>query len=252
MWFVKRWRMAVASAAGFAAAISAAGCGILPMEDTASFADPSVTSRSAAVVTVQTVGSLTGDGSCGLPRVRFTTTETRETVRITVHATSLNDGRACAAVAYGPTGFDVRLRAPLGDRAVIDEQTDVVRPVLDGSTVPTIARLPAGYRERALGFGMQDGVDGWFRAWSPSEGRELYPAVSLFVTTSDLPRRRDGETVTVGGREVTIATYVGSSSDSFSLQWRLDAEHDAFIDVDARHGSWTRRAVLDLVLLTRL
>lgn len=118
-------------------------------------------------------------GHCSLPIERVLVHQDAGTVVVLVagYAQPLPTGTACAGVGHGPQPLTVDLRAPLGERHLVDAYDQVTHPLLIASTLPTLAGIPSGYEEEPVRWQDQTG-----------QARRTWMAGGLRTTSEPVPQ----------------------------------------------------------------
>ena len=132
---------------------------------------PSRTSRNLAVLAFGEEHQ--GGDTCGPALLRLLVKESGSTVRVLVagYKVPTDPNVQCGPLSGIPSPHLVRLARPLGTRTVVDAATGDTVPVLDGSTVPTLAADLSGWRERPLE--RDPKRDLVTRRWTTGSGRKV-------------------------------------------------------------------------------
>jgi hypothetical protein len=173
--------------------------------------------------------------------------ESESTVRVEArYARILPGPGACADVGYGPTPHVVTLRAPIGDRAVVDASTGEDRPFLVASTAATIRDLPPGYETYDIAHDTIDGAEIVRRQWRG-------PGGFVLLTTQTSTTKRllyHQEVVRYDGKSVRFHAHEDEPRDVYYLEWRMASGTQANVDLHLRHGTWTPTQALTVVRRT--
>jgi len=206
-----------------------------------------VTDRASTMLMVRAAGQDAIAGTCGPPQARFTVEETPTEIRVAATGVRFVRPVACLDVGWGPTSHAVALRAPVGDRRLVDVTAGATRPLLDASTAATITSLPSRLRTTDLAVETVDGTTAVRRSWTGSDrGVEEFATLE---TTDDLALERlsGGRVERVDG--VPVRFHAGARPgprNVYSLQWRPRTGGTAFVDLHLRAGSWTSQDALDV------
>jgi hypothetical protein len=125
----------------------------IPYRGTISWEQATVPSRSSRDLAVLAFGEeREGGDTCGPALLRVLVRETGSAVHVLVagYEVPTDPNVQCGGLSGIPSPHVVRLARPLGGRTVIDAATRHIVPVLDGSTVPTLAAALSRWREQPL------------------------------------------------------------------------------------------------------
>ncbi|GAA2748566.1 hypothetical protein CLV52_2924 [Amnibacterium kyonggiense] len=216
---------------------------VIPYDDLESWTQASVPSRDATRLSVFAIGSDTGGSPCGSPVVRVLAEESATTVRISVAAYQEPRGAdlACTAIGHAPVPQPVVLRAPIGDRRIVDASTGKARALLVASDHPQLV-APAGFV--AQPFGGIAGQPTVTQTWRAEDGR----ALALRTTTpaavrEDAAYGRIVRRSTIDGAPATVYS-TGGGSARWQVQWTPNGRQTiTLLADDSLRQHWTADAV---------
>ncbi len=170
---------------------------VIPYRGTVAWQQATILSRSSRELAVLAFGEeREGGDTCGPALLRVLTRESATAVHVLVagYQVPTDPDVQCGPLSGIPSPHVVRLQRPLGTRAVLNAGTGDRVPVLDGSTVPTLATDLSDWRPQPLDRDPE--LDVVTRTWTRGRGRNvatlrlvLGPAKALRVPLPFPPAR---------------------------------------------------------------
>ncbi|WP_375388405.1 hypothetical protein [uncultured Amnibacterium sp.] len=220
-------------AASFPPSVEVTGAAI-PYDGLQPWSLASIPTRSSRVLTVFATGSDRGGGPCGPPVLRLSAVETDSEVRVSVAGYQEARGAdpMCAAIAYSPSPYEVRLRAPLGDRRLVDARSGRSPRLLVSSDYPDVPNPPKPFRTAIMGYsGDTRAVS---RAWSVQDGAGLTLLVQppASVRTAG-PYGRIVRQTDIGGSPATVYRTGSGAGTQRTVQWTPNARQTISVRLDS-------------------